>query len=279
MMLTAHRQSTFTNQHVLEVLPPKYDDAIFALSIQEILSLSARQFSGPKGYSPEIAPPHLGKTQLPNVEKSARVKIRFYDQEIEVGFGKNDEHQTMSHTSPDIVKQKWRWEQIANQRNQYEKKTDKKNFSLFPWKSDMPMPFKCDHSKEPSVPDCNQNPRDAVWNGWLYMKASGMTNLIKQPKRLWSVLHVENMQLKLECYNKDSATTLLLDPARKARREMTGLACGGRARVSMAERGTGRWYSAACDSPEDADGLVCRINTLLASLRACAVDGKEMNCE
>ena len=86
-------------------------------------------------------------------------------------------------------------------------------------------------------------------------------------------MNVDREQLMLECYLEDAATcamtlarSLALDPARLARRESAMLACGGRVRVSIAERGSGRRYSAACDSPEEADRLVCSINCLLASV-------------
>ena len=283
-MLKAHDSSTSREKTVIntnpEIEPLKYDDAVLALSIQKILSLTANEYSDLQR-KPEVEPSG----------DNAKVKVRFCDQEIEIDLGKSEDHVSFLQISPDIVKQKWRWEQVNNLHNHNKKNAAKNLFSPFQWaldvdssvnlhgdgndRSEEPKSLEGDdgRGKQPYVANFFQNQSHAVWSGWLYMKVAGSTNLLKQFKRLWSVLNIENEELKLLCYSEDSSTCTMtmrqifvIDPARLARRETASLACGARARVSMAERGSGRRRSAACDSPEEADRLVCCINRLLASL-------------
>ena len=205
----------------------------------------------------------------------------FCGKEIEIDF----EVEECERLSPDIVKQKWRLEQISAIRNCDQPIRTKNKILSFPWNSGRDkevdtddttdegfvFPSKC--PEQPCTAVKQQDSVHAVWSGWLLINSKGALSFLKQSKRWWSVLNVEHAQLMLECYVEDSATcamtkwqTLALDPVRRARRETAALACGARARVSMAERGSGRRRSAACDTPEEADRLVCCINRLLASL-------------
>ena len=208
----------------------------------------------------------------PNAEKKAILKGVFCGKEIDLDLDSD----VCERMAPEIVKQKWRREQIMAQRDFNEQPAFQKWTFLFQWKSkqnridDLPcyvdersvpaeMCFGGPRCKTPSISDCQQAPICSVWCGWLHVRLEG---LLKPSQRWWTVLNVDREQLMLECYLEDAATcamflarSLALDPAKPARRESAMLTCGGRARVSIAERGSGRRYSAACDSPEEADRL------------------------
>ena len=204
----------------------------------------------------------------PNAEKNTRAKIVFCGKEIEFGLD-SEESERMA---PEIVKQKWRREQIMAQKYLNEHTLIQKSSTLFPRKSkqdqidDMPSnsnersasPEMCleEHfCSTPTISDCQQAPICSVWCGWLHVRFSDMEGFFKPSKRWWTALNVDREQLELECYLEDAETcamtlarSLALDPARPARRKSAMLACGGRARVSIAERGSALicWQRRSC---------------------------------
>ena len=265
-----------THRATLDVEPARQSDAVFALPMKNVGSTSSSTACDGSKESNRVS-----EFELSDVGKSSKVTIVFCGREIEINL-QASECETLS---PEVVKQKWRLLQIAQRNYNSKNEATKSVFKWGPGRLDDlhrgfeyhpgldSAYFECGDDKPLTATECDMKSTHAVWSGWLDMKVAGMAGLLRRSTRWWSVLSIEDRQLKLLCYSEDAATcamtmrhSLVLDPASQARREPASMACDARARVSIAERGLGRRRSAACDSPEEADRLVCCINRLLASL-------------
>jgi hypothetical protein len=207
---------------------------------------------------------------------------------------------------PDVIKFKWRKEQIlAQQRTSQliaESRSEFKFHQLFRFRRMENFEEDCDHDQcpstnqnvEASTPDrliaCEDEADDnsiifgfssncshAVWSGWLKLKDCGFSAIFRQWRPCWCVLSVEGQQVLLASMiwgNRTSSMqpvkSVVLDPSSRASFERPVLYCCSLARLSIKVRGSGRRIRLTCENPEEAERLLLCMNLLLESTGSTA---------
>lgn len=122
--------------------------------------------------------------------------------------------------------------------------------------------------------DCAQNRSHAVWSGWLRIRYGGVSAYPSPWTTRWCVLSLESDIVQLSCLELDLSTGLLkpassivLDQSSRAVFDKPILACVMRgARLSIREKGSGRWVRLVCEYEQRAKQLFLCVNGLVDSI-------------
>jgi hypothetical protein len=220
--------------------------------------------------------------------------IVFCGQEIEI----REELRENEKLSPDIVKFKWRKEQILAQKSKFKsaeisscsRKTTKRISDWYKPQANhglLDTVFSGHDDSKKAICVCvqarefcnAQNPNNCVhaaWSGWLNVKESGILKSHWPWKQWWCVLNVDRATLRLDCLVVDASygsirtvKSIELDPSSEARMEKPAIICTSCTRLSIRERGSMRRYYLICESPEETERLLASLNSLLGSLGGC----------
>lgn len=212
----------------------------------------------------------------------AKAKIVFCGKEIDI----DDENEECERLSPEIVKLRWRREQIEAMRMDSPRKVQNEPSPKALWQQ---LRYSCSvFESEPSnqcrksddtaqvnsvVDELPDDCAHAFWSGWLRLKDAGASAVFRPWQAWWCVLNVERAQLRLDCLEVDASSgsmrtgkSIILDPSCKAKMETSMLTCTGCSWLSIKERGCGRRRRLSCESPEEAERLLTCVNSLLGSL-------------
>jgi hypothetical protein len=232
-----------------------------------------------------------------------RTKIVFCGQEIEI----LEQLDTNQRLAPDIVKLKWRKEQIL--KKQLDSKTvaqrerRSKLSNLWSWGShrlnlsSTKLDFTAGEGLESISCQQHANHHDmsksnldtsfeapdncvhAVWSGWLRWKRDGISTLFSSWQTWWCVLNVENAQLRLDCLDVDAksgsmrtAKSVILDPTMSATLCTSMVGCSTCAQLLIREQGSGHRHRLSCETPEEAERLLTCLRALLNSVHVHATD-------
>lgn len=218
--------------------------------------------------------------------------IVFRGQEIEID---EDFHED-ERLSPDLVKLKWREEQIRSQQNNFKfMQTDnqkskiesilggKSHKSIFNSmnsrfvqpKSVLSYNLRDFSSTDVTTMMFSHDCAHTVWSGWLRKMDAGIYTIFYPSQSWWCILIVEHTELRLEFNILDASMasmkpdrSIVLDPSSQSRPDRSMLACGGggSARLSIKERGSGLWHRLMCESVDEANRLLTCINAMLETL-------------
>jgi hypothetical protein len=275
MELSAEQRNATDEQHAHfpKIKAPSFADEWMNDSV--LNDTTAQQFQEPSS-------PHAPKM------------IVFCGQAIEIC----DESRENEKLSPDIVKFKWRKEQILARKSNFKSA----EISSCPRKITNRISDHYKPQKNCGLPDticsCHINSKratevstdatevcrtqnsnnctHAVWSGWLNLKESGILKSHWPWKQWWCVLNVDRDKLRLDCLVVDAsygsirtAKSIELDPSSEARMEKPAVICTSCTRLSIRERGSMRRYYLICESPEETERLLASVNALLGSLSSC----------
>jgi hypothetical protein len=230
-----------------------------------------------------------------------RTKIVFCGQEIEI-FEQLD---TNERLAPEIVKLKWRKEQILS-KNLYSRIYVRRDTggSVFvrrdtggsAWNraSSHHNPKGLDLPARQSLESITSDQLDshediskgkiylsdftsecvhAVWSGWLRWKLERVSAIFSSWQTWWCVLKVENTQLRLDCLDMDfssgsmrKAKSVVLDPTCKVAFSKSMVACSPCAQLLIREQGSGHRHRLSCETPEEAERLLTCLSVLLKSV-------------
>ncbi len=220
-------------------------------------------------------------------------KFLFQGKEIEI----IDESQESQLLPPDVVKMKWRKEQIRAREEMFLlDKSRRKQFlqSLFLWKS---QGNNVDGRKRSGGPPCStmQNTLDsvsewqclssyghsssfscAVWSGWIRFKDGDGSTLLatwrRRWKTRWCILSIEGGHLRLDMLVQEATSgmmtmkkSVVLDSSSAAALDKPILQCTGCMRLSIRVPGCRRRHRLECESAEETQRLLACMHGLLGS--------------
>lgn len=213
-----------------------------------------------------------------------RSKILLCGQEIEI----DDDIQEYERLPTNIVKMKWRNDQILAQHRDYQKdkkcNIQKPSFDGFTHRDLASLSYSAMGSRDAKIIN-DETPvstrlssrcAHSVWSGWVMLNDSGtfLCRPWKGWKEWWCVLKIECAQLRLDCIDVRSpsnsasaARSITLDPFQAVTMDAPILSCTACVQLSIREQGSGRRHGLKCESPQEAKRLLACVNTMLRSLR------------
>ena len=221
-----------------------------------------------------------------------KTKVKLCGKEIEIENDQYFDDEKCERLAPDIVKLKWRKEHILCQqtasgkfiqcdrhskaRPRPRKYHENLNQSACTSFESVCSSTSFDSAVNSSDKGCSVSTYScshAVWSGWLKITGCGLAACFHAGEAWWCVLNIERTRARIDLIYLDASSGLTrndrsiwLDLSSAVGFEKSMFACATPSRLSIKERGSGRQYRLACESPEAAEQLLSCLKALLEQI-------------